>query len=99
MNLKQLQSSWNALGEKDPYWAILSVPEFKGGRWEIDKFFESGVTHITDVMQEVHALRPTLAHGRALDFGCGAGRLTQALCGHFDAVVGVDIAPSMIRLA
>ena len=36
---------------------------------------------------------------RALDFGCGAGRLTQALAQSFDSVVGVDIAPSMIDIA
>ncbi len=36
---------------------------------------------------------------RALDFGCGVGRLTQALARHFNIVDGVDIAPSMIELA
>jgi SAM-dependent methyltransferase len=35
----------------------------------------------------------------ALDFGCGLGRLTQALAEHFEHVIGVDIAPSMIRQA
>jgi SAM-dependent methyltransferase len=34
-----------------------------------------------------------------LDFGCGVGRLSQALGARFDAVVGVDVAPSMIDLA
>lgn len=37
--------------------------------------------------------------GRALDFGCAVGRLTQALADHFDAVVGVDIADSMVERA
>jgi SAM-dependent methyltransferase len=36
---------------------------------------------------------------RALDFGCGPGRLTQALAAHFEQVDGVDISPSMIALA
>ena len=36
---------------------------------------------------------------RALDFGCGAGRLSQALCEYFDSCDGVDVAPSMIDLA
>jgi SAM-dependent methyltransferase len=40
-----------------------------------------------------------IRRGAALDFGCGVGRLTQALCRHFERAVGVDIAPSMIRLA
>jgi SAM-dependent methyltransferase len=37
--------------------------------------------------------------GRALDFGCGVGRLTQALAGKFSECDGVDIAPSMIARA
>jgi SAM-dependent methyltransferase len=35
----------------------------------------------------------------ALDFGCGVGRLTQALAAHFQRVVGVDVAPSMVEAA
>src|SRR6202035_2479615 len=35
----------------------------------------------------------------ALDFGCGIGRLSQALADHFDQVHGVDISPKMIELA
>lgn len=36
------------------------------------------------------------ASGRALDFGCGVGRLTQALAEHFEECDGVDIAGPMI---
>ncbi len=36
---------------------------------------------------------------RALDFGCGVGRLSQALAEHFERVVGVDIAESMVQRA
>src|SRR4051812_11357495 len=32
----------------------------------------------------------------ALDFGCGFGRLTQALADHFHSVIGVDVATPMI---
>lgn len=35
---------------------------------------------------------------KALDFGCGMGRLTQALTKYFEEVYGIDIAPSMIKL-
>ena len=41
-------------------------------------------------LRELHVqVRP----GRALDFGCGVGRLTQALAGKFSECDGVDIAP------
>ena len=37
--------------------------------------------------------------GAALDFGCGVGRLTQAMARRFAASVGVDISEEMIRKA
>ena len=35
----------------------------------------------------------------AQGFGCGVGRLTRALADHFERVVGIDVAPSMIAQA
>jgi ubiquinone/menaquinone biosynthesis C-methylase UbiE len=37
--------------------------------------------------------------GRALDVGCGSGRLTALLAQRFDEVVGIDISPSLIEIA
>jgi len=42
---------------------------------------------------------PQIRKGKALDFGCGVGRLTQAMCLFFEQCHGVDIAPAMIELA
>ena len=39
------------------------------------------------------------ARALALDFGCGAGRLSRALAAHFEHVVGVDVSASMIETA
>lgn len=36
---------------------------------------------------------------RVLDVGCGSGRLGRALAGRVDLVVGIDVAPTMLRLA
>jgi ubiquinone/menaquinone biosynthesis C-methylase UbiE len=36
---------------------------------------------------------------RALDFGCGIGRMTRAFTAHFDQVYGVDASETMIKLA
>jgi SAM-dependent methyltransferase len=50
-------------------------------------------------MKETDQLNLKISHNRALDFGCGVGRVTQVLSNYFDTVDGVDIAPSMIELA
>jgi 2-polyprenyl-3-methyl-5-hydroxy-6-metoxy-1,4-benzoquinol methylase len=98
MNLEELRANWNELGATDPLWAILSVPEYKGNRWNVEEFFRSGQTAVADLLGRIGGqLDLPLRHHRALDFGCGVGRLTQALAEHFDEVHGVDIAPSMIE--
>jgi ubiquinone/menaquinone biosynthesis C-methylase UbiE len=99
MELKELQAHWNALGKTDPLWAILSDPEKKGGHWDIEQFLQTGDEEISRVMQYVDSLEINLRKDKALDFGCGVGRLTQALCRYFKCCVGVDIAQSMIEQA
>jgi SAM-dependent methyltransferase len=99
MGLQRLKRQWDALGKKDPLWAVLSVPDKRGGRWETEEFFAWGRDEIEGVLDHVRTLGVELSHTRALDFGCGVGRLTQALADHFQRVDGVDIAPSMLALA
>jgi ubiquinone/menaquinone biosynthesis C-methylase UbiE len=99
MSLKDVQKNWNEFGRTDPLWAILAIPDKKNNQWNVEEFFESGRKEIAEVMAFVSTLPAPLARRRALDFGCGVGRLTQALGDHFEACVGVDIAASMIERA
>lgn len=99
MDLKELQKNWDLFGKKDPLWAILTHPDKKGGKWDLDAFFETGEREIKRLLRSLDRLEVSLTANKALDFGCGIGRLTQALAHHFDEVTGVDIAPSMIDLA
>jgi SAM-dependent methyltransferase len=95
MELGELQRHWDELGRRNPLWAILTGNE----KWELDQFFLSGDIEIARVLRYVGLLGIRVRPQRALDFGCGVGRLTQALCGHFFRASGVDIAPSMIARA
>lgn len=58
-----------------------------------------GYKEIEAIMRYIEILGIEIPKRRALDFGCGVGRLTQALANYFDEVVGVDVAPSMLELA
>jgi len=97
--LQDLRSNWNEFGLTDPLWAIATDPEKKGNKWELDEFFDRGVREIDALMDHLESRHISIPKGRALDFGCGVGRLTQALARLFNVVDGVDIAPSMIELA
>ena len=99
VELKEVQRHWDAFGQTDPLWAILAEPEKRYGKWQQDEFFACGEEEIDRILRQVDALAFPLARRRALDFGCGVGRLTQALSRHFDQCYGIDIAPSMIELA
>jgi SAM-dependent methyltransferase len=99
MRLRGLRRHWNEYGKRDPLWAILTAPDKKGNRWSIDEFLQTGRDEIAQLMTSLDERRITVARGRALDFGCGAGRLTHALAAHFDHAIGLDIAPSMVAKA
>jgi SAM-dependent methyltransferase len=99
MDLKDVQNNWNRFGETDPFWAVLAWPGMEEGRWDPDAFFATGREEIDAVMAYVDGLGLDLATDSALDFGCGVGRLTQALARYFEVVHGVDISETMIDIA
>jgi len=80
-------------------WAILTDPAKAGGRWDATEFFATGVHDVGVFMQQAEAWGKPVGRRTALDFGCGIGRLSQALADHFDRVYGVDISSKMIELA
>jgi SAM-dependent methyltransferase len=95
----RLQQDWETFARDDPLWAVLTHPDKRGGRWTAQEFFATGRTQIDSDLDALTRVVPGLARGTALDFGCGVGRLTQALATHFDSVVGVDISPTMVAEA
>jgi SAM-dependent methyltransferase len=99
IDLEQLKRNWETFGREDPLWAVLTDPERRGGRWELDEFLATGEDEVQAVFDELAALDVPVGRMRALDFGCGVGRLTQALADRFDRCDGVDIADSMIAEA
>ena len=99
MKLDELQRHWNAFGRVDPLWSILADPAKRHGRWDVEEFFETGRRSVKNVLAHGRRFGLPMQRRHALDFGCGVGRVSQALCPHFDRVTGVDIAPSMLDLA
>lgn len=98
--LEILQKAWNGIGEHDAFWAILTDPKRKGYKWEPSEFFETGRGEVQTILGHVQSLGvPVDFNGGVLDFGCGAGRLTQALAARFAWAAGVDISATMVSLA
>ncbi|HTU35357.1 MAG TPA: class I SAM-dependent methyltransferase [Candidatus Acidoferrum sp.] len=97
--LQRHQQDWDELGKLDPLWAVLSEPTRQYGRWDHEEFFRTGEEMVEKVVRTAASHGLPSAHGRALDFGCGVGRLTRALSSRFSNCCGVDISEQMIRQA
>ena len=102
MPLNNSDSDWEAFGKRDPYFAVLTAPEFHGTLTGSarEKFFASGEEHIATVFSIIrHRLDASFAPDTALDFGCGVGRLLIPLASRCREVTGVDVSRSMLAEA
>jgi SAM-dependent methyltransferase len=93
------RQDWEDLSVLDPFWAILSDPARRFGGWDREAFLQSGREAIDAILLDGERFGFPLARHDALDFGCGAGRLTHALSGHFERCLGLDISAQMIAEA
>jgi SAM-dependent methyltransferase len=99
-SLNKLKNAWEGLAERDAFGAILTDEGKVGGRWDLAEFMATGEREIATVMGHLNSIgHGPDSNGTALDFGCGVGRLTQALARRFHSCVGVDISQAMIRQA
>jgi 2-polyprenyl-3-methyl-5-hydroxy-6-metoxy-1,4-benzoquinol methylase len=95
--------AWQKVGQIDPYFAVLAHPRFRAAAEDGEtrhEFFTSGAEHIELLFADIReSLDPDFAPSRALDFGCGVGRVTIPLARRVAQVVAVDVSDSMLKEA
>lgn len=99
MSLTRHKRDWEELADEDPLWAVLTDPSRRAGGWDVGEFLRTGEAEIAQLLARGRELGLPSAFDRALDFGCGAGRLTRALAADFRECVGVDISDGMVAAA
>ncbi len=99
MDLVKLKQNWETFARHDAMWAILTDPAKRYNKWRQDEFFKTGIEEIDNIVRDVKSRGYKLGGQNALDFGCGIGRLTQALERYFEHCYGVDISTKMVELA
>jgi SAM-dependent methyltransferase len=90
---------WKRFGDVDPYFGVFAADRFRKDQLttaSLEEFFRSGEQHIAWVFSRIEG--PFRAQ-RALDFGCGVGRLLPALASRAGFVVGCDISQGMLNEA
>ncbi len=95
--------AWMAWGERDPYFAVITMPEFRRGVLDEQakaRFFQMGERHASYVLNMCRRhVDPGFKPATVMDFGCGVGRVTLPLAAETDLAVGVDISPAMLAEA
>ncbi|MBR7621761.1 class I SAM-dependent methyltransferase [Phenylobacterium sp. 20VBR1] len=100
--LRDTDADWQELGATQPYWGVLTHPSYRTENLTDDalaQFFGSGVDHVDRLVAQFQRLYGVAPQGRALDFGCGAGRLTEAMAAYAGETIGYDISPGMLNEA
>jgi 2-polyprenyl-3-methyl-5-hydroxy-6-metoxy-1,4-benzoquinol methylase len=94
---------WEHYGEYDPYFVVSTHDKYKADNIDDEKlaeFFLSGDEYVENIWEEIeNGLIKNFHPQKALDFGCGVGRLTIPLGGKCKKVLGVDVSSKMIEEA
>ena len=96
---EKVRAVYEKLGAEEPFYAVLTYDEFKRANLDVAEFFRTGEELVQRRMQAIAGQQIEVDRTRALDFGCGVGRLTNALAPHFDEVIGVDVSSTMVENA
>jgi len=100
--LRDTDADWRELGATEPYWAVLAAPEFLQANLDPDgvaAFYASGERDVAGVVERLCEMTGGPPTGPALDFGCGVGRLAEAMSAYADKVTGYDVSPGMLEIA
>jgi SAM-dependent methyltransferase len=99
---ERIHQAWEYLGETDPYWSVVTQPQYHMDQFEShkDQFFKSG-KYSADLffaaLRRNH-VNPNLI-GLCLEVGCGVGRVTNYLAQTVAQVLGADISAHHLDIA
>lgn len=101
--MRDTDRDWNIIAERHPFFGVLANEKFLGSSLDeatLREFYASGQQDIAftlDVARKHFGIEPRFE--RALDFGCGVGRLSKAMAAYADRVTGIDVSPKMLEKA
>lgn len=91
---------WELWGQDDPYYGVLADEKFRRhnlSQETLRDFFASGEEHVNRVLGVIwQHLEANFKPTKALDFGCGVGRLAVPLAGLCKTVTGLDVSKPML---
>src|ERR1700722_13336903 len=94
---ERMRADWNERAREDAHYYVAFV-----GRDQDEAEFHATATDVLRSIEAQFKRLPAKANRRAwraLEIGCGPGRLVKPLSRHFGEIHGVDVSDEMIRLA
>ena len=92
---------WEEVGRSDPYYGVVTHDKFRHSNMTEENkedFFRSGYNHVNDVIENIRThIDSTFTIKKALDFGCGVGRLLIPLSDLAEIATGIDVSDSMLK--
>lgn len=99
MNDRNTTQDWVHIGESEPWYGVLSSPEFLMSNITEaikQKFYDQGRDEIDQVVTRLKNKYPEFDPTVAIDFGAGLGRLSFAMRNYCSCVYGLEISKGMI---
>src|SRR5712675_2776461 len=93
---QQMREEWNQRAIEDAHYYVA----FARRDQDEDEFFATATEVVRGLEDELKRLAPGERRARkALEIGCGPGRLMRPMSWNFGEIHGVDVSDEMIRLA
>jgi SAM-dependent methyltransferase len=103
MSVPNTDKDWEYFGHADPYWGVLTHEKYRKANLTAEKrdqFFASGRANVAHILDQIRRrVSADFVPSRALDYGCGVGRLTLALAEACPSVTGADVSEGMLAEA
>lgn len=94
------QADWENIGETEPFNGVLTHERFLRANLTpetLEEFYRYGRQDVEYLLHRLSQLYPGMPRPTTvLDFGCGVGRLTRAMCALPAQVTGVDCSAGML---
>lgn len=104
---ERTQNVWKELGEKEPYWSVVTHDEFKTRNLNdkaVKKFYIQGwreAIKLASILRRNNVVEnwSDFQNMDIVEIGCGCGRITKTLAQLFRKVTAVDISNGNLEIA
>ncbi len=96
----ETDEAWQRWGESEPYYGVMTDPRYLSANLDEARkaeFFATGERYVVQLQATLEKLFGGVHPARAVDFGCGTGRILLPLAAAYPEACGIDVSAAMRR--